>query len=254
MATRALKSLADEIGEPFAHPNLNSALVAAQGELNAPRKDREVTVKMKSGGTYKFSYATMAGMIELDRPVLARHGLGFVQFVSDGEMVTRIIHRGGEYMDCPLPMPNLPNAPQEAGSVITYFKRYSYAAAFGRVADEEDDANIAEGNGYDTRERPRPTTGETPPNKRVQLDGPYASPTALKTACHEFAKTLEGVGDMGELIAWEETPDYKEFVEQVSRDAPQYWFGSDNMPGEFIPLVIRVANKRRELEELESVR
>jgi len=130
------------------HPNLNAALIAAQAEMTPPKKDREVSVRMKSGGTYKFSYATLAGMAEADKPVLAKHGLGFVQFVSDGAMVTRILHESGECLDCPLPMLNLPNAPQEAGSIITYFKRYSYAMAFGRVAEEEDDANIAAGNDY----------------------------------------------------------------------------------------------------------
>jgi hypothetical protein len=61
------------------------------------------------------------------------------------------------------------------------------------------------------------------------------------------------MGDMGELVAWEATKDYAEFVEQVSKDAPQYWFGSETMPAEFVPLSIRVANKRRELEELEGI-
>ena len=128
--------------------NLNAALIAAQAEMPPPKKDREVSVRMKSGGTYKFSYATMAGMSEADKPILAKHGLGFVQFVQDGAMVTRILHESGECLDCPLPMIALPNAPQEAGSIITYFKRYSYAMAFGRVAEEEDDANIASGNDY----------------------------------------------------------------------------------------------------------
>lgn len=135
------------------HPNLNAALIAAQAEMLPPKKDREVTVKMKTGGTYKFSYATMAGMTGDDRPILAKHGLGFVQFVQDGAMVTRILHESGEHLDCPLPMLNLPNAPQEAGSIITYFKRYSYAAAFGKVAEEEDDANIAAGNSYASTDR-----------------------------------------------------------------------------------------------------
>ena len=130
------------------HPNLAAALIAAQADFDAPKKDREVSVRMKNGGTYKFAYATMAGMIERDKPILAKHGLGFVQFAHGGEMVTRILHESGETLDCPLPMLPLPNAPQEAGSIITYFKRYSYACAFGRVADEEDDANIAEGNSY----------------------------------------------------------------------------------------------------------
>lgn len=152
MATRALKPVEQAA---TTHPSLNAALVAAQGEMTAPRKDREVTVKMKTGGSYKFSYATMAGMVEADKPILARHGLGFVQFVENGALVTRIVHESGDHLDCPLPMPNLPNAPQEAGSIITYFKRYSYSAAFGRVADEEDDANIAEGNDYTPRSAAR---------------------------------------------------------------------------------------------------
>jgi hypothetical protein len=37
----------------------------------------------------------MAGMADGDKPILAKHGLGFVQFVADGAMVTRIIHESG---------------------------------------------------------------------------------------------------------------------------------------------------------------
>jgi hypothetical protein len=136
------------------HANIAAALIAAQAEMPPPRKDREVSVRMKSGGTYKFSYATLAGMADADKPILAKHGLGFVQFVADGAMVTRIIHESGEHLDCPLPMLALPNSPQEAGSIITYFKRYSYAMALGRVAEEEDDANIAAGNDYVPANRP----------------------------------------------------------------------------------------------------
>ena len=170
MATkmRSLGEMIDE-AEPMTHPNLNAALIAAQAEFAAPRKDREVTVRMKNGGSYKFSYATMAGMLEGDKPILAKHGLGFVQFAAGGCMVTRILHASGEHMDCPLPMLNLPNAPQEAGSVITYFKRYSYAAAFGRVADEEDDANIAQGNDYTPSDRAPKSNGAITPAQRDEL-------------------------------------------------------------------------------------
>ena len=133
---------------------LYGALVAAQAEMRAPTKDREVKVKMKSGGTYTFAYATMAAMVEAARPILTKHGLWFTQFIEGGSMVTRIIHASG-HMDCPIPMPNLPSAPQEAGSIITYFKRYSFAAAFGQVAEEEDDGNIAQGNDYAPVQEPR---------------------------------------------------------------------------------------------------
>jgi hypothetical protein len=134
------------------------------------------------------------------------------------------------------------------GKAMSYGVKYALLKVLGLETGDDPDTV------QDNRADYRPTTGETPPAKRVQLDGPYKSATALKTACHEFAKSLENMGDMGELIGWEETKDYKEFVEQVQRDAPQYWFGSDAMPAEFIPLAIRVANKRRELEEMESIR
>ncbi len=166
--------------ETKAHANLHAALVHAQADMTAPRKDREVSVKMKSGGTYKFSYATMAGMVEADKPILAKHGLGFVQFADGGMMVTRIIHESGEFMDCTLPMPSLPNAPQEAGSLITYFKRYSYSAAFGRVADEENDANIAEGNSY------TPAARVSPPITDAQRD-------LIATLVPAAGKTLQDI-------------------------------------------------------------
>jgi hypothetical protein len=125
---------------------LYAALAAAQGEMRQPVKDREVAVSTKTGRSYKFRYATLDACMAVARPVLAKHGLAVVQFVQDGALVTSILHASGEGMDCPLPLPPMPNSPQEAGSLITYFKRYGYCAALGIVADEDDDANAAEGN------------------------------------------------------------------------------------------------------------
>jgi len=129
---------------------LAAALIAAQAELHAPPKNKPVKVKsQRTGKEYSFEYATLDAIIEnLLRPVLPKYGLWFTQLVIDGHMVTRILHESGEVMDCGIPMLGLPNAPQEAGSIITYFKRYSLCAAFGLVAEEDDDANVAEGNEY----------------------------------------------------------------------------------------------------------
>jgi len=132
---------------------LNKALVEAQKQLRAPGKNR--TVKVRSDkGNYSFDYATLDAIVETTlRPVLPDLGLWFVQFAADGQMVTRIIHESGESMDCGIPMPNIPAKPQEAGSLISYFKRYSLCAAFGLVAEEDDDGNIAQGNGFDASAR-----------------------------------------------------------------------------------------------------
>lgn len=236
---------------------LQSALVKAQGEMGAPRKDREVTVKMKTGGSYKFSYATMAGMIEADRPILAKHGLGFVQFVSDGALVTRIVHEGGEHLDCPIPMPNLPNAPQEVGSIITYFKRYSYSAAFGRVADEEDDANIAEGNGYEPRLRSVPPANGN--GHQAQMandrdapfpDGPAKNKTQLKDMGRELWKEVLACGDRETLDVL--LISHKPLVDQLKAGLPQWWGGGTRDDETYEGLGQVIERMERDFDALEG--
>lgn len=132
---------------------LAAALVAVQAELHAPPKNRTVKVRSEKG-SYSFDYATLDSIVEgLLRPTLPKHGLWFVQGVRDGQMVTTIIHDSGEKLECGVPLPNLPSKPQEAGSLISYFKRYSLCAAFGLVAEEDDDANVASGNAYEAAAR-----------------------------------------------------------------------------------------------------
>lgn len=110
---------------------------------------------MKSGGSYKFKYATLDHLIEHVRKPLTDNGIWFIQLTEPGRMVTRLIHESGESVDSAVPMPNLPSAPQEAGSILSYFRRYSLAVALGLASDEDDDANIAEGNGYEATQRGR---------------------------------------------------------------------------------------------------
>lgn len=92
-----------------------------------------------------------------------------------------------------------------------------------------------------------------PPNRRQALDGPYTSPTQLKTAAREFVRTLESMGDLAEFAAWAETDDYKAFCTQLERDMPDWWAGGPSVPAEFVPLEIRIDQKRRDLEQLEGI-
>jgi hypothetical protein len=131
----------------FAAGRLAAALIAAQAELLPPPKNRSVSVRA-GRENYDFDYASLDTIIEHSlRPVLPRYGLWFVQFMKASEterwMVTQIIHASGETKDCPLLMPPLADHPQEAGSLISYFKRYALCAAFGLTAENDDDGNIA---------------------------------------------------------------------------------------------------------------
>ena len=133
---------------------------------------------------------------------------------------------------------------QNIGAVETYQRRYLWVAALEIVEHDALDKTAGK-QGF--------STGETPPKKRVPLDGPYTCPTQLMTAARAFVRTLESCGDMGELIGFLETKDSKEFCEQLERDMPGWWSGGEGLPAEFVPLEIRIANKKRELEELETL-
>lgn len=195
--------------------NLYTALAAAQGAMPQPNKDREVTVQMKKqdgtpAGTYKFKYATLENCISTARPHLAANGLGFVQFITPGEMVTRIFHASGEFLDCAIPMPNLPNKPQEAGSMISYFKRYSLCTALGITADEDDDANIAQGNDY------------TPTEKKPQFpEGPHRNKTALDGAITAFCGHIAALTNSDDLEAFiqEQHPTLAQYRANYGRDS-----------------------------------
>ena len=243
MAT-ALKTVGEALNE-LPPDTLHSAMARAFAEIEAATKD-------STNPHFKSKYADLTSVIEAIKPALINNGLFFTQQphpADDGVSVeTFVHHKSGEKMSLGiLYMPANKRDAQGFGSALTYCKRYGLQTAFG-VPTEDDDGNAA------VKTANRPTTGETPPNKRVKLDGPYTCPTQLMTAAREFVRTLEGIGDSDELHAFLETADAKAFCTQLERDMPAWWSTGEDMPAEFIPLEIRIANKKRELHELETIR
>lgn len=225
------------------------SLVAALNELEGVTKD-------KVNPHFKSKYADLSSVLDTVRPVFARHGMAVTQETTpseDGVIVeTVVLHTSGdERRFGKLYVPANKRDAQGAGSALTYARRYSLMTAFG-VPAEDDDGNAAVSSQRVANDRP--TTGEAPPNKRVRYEGTYTCPTQLMTAAREFVRTLESMGDLGELIGFLETKDAKDFIAQIQRDMPAWWSTGEGLPTEFIPLEIRVANKRRELEEIEGLR
>ena len=101
---------------------------------------------------------------------------------------------------------------------------------------------------------PTPSTGETKKRERVKYEGgPYTCPTQLQTAAREFVRTLNGMGDLAEFVAWSKTQDVKEFVAQLKRELPDWWHGGPSVPADFVPLEILVAQKKRDLEQIDEI-
>jgi hypothetical protein len=132
----------------LSHPNLVTALAAAQTEIPTITKSDTAKVQMKSGGTYQYKYATLADIHTSVLPILARHGLAWITMPTlrpDGHgyvLVCELAHASGESRTCEMPLPVEAGA-KELGSAITYMRRYAICAVCGIATDEDDDGAAA---------------------------------------------------------------------------------------------------------------
>lgn len=186
---------------------LAAALAKAQGAFPSIEKNRTVTVKTKTGGSYKFAYATLDNIVDGIRKPLSENGLSYVQAIitSDREMLceTMLMHSSGQFLTTQLPVKfsSSENNAQALGSAITYAKRYSLTAMLGIVADEDDDANAADGNHIeDSQYRGRPAANEVsgpPADGTRKLSKPQARPEYDK-----LLKEFQAIQDPTQLAMW----------------------------------------------------
>ena len=182
------------------------ALAKAQGEFVNPVRNRTVTVK-SDRESYEFAYATFDTILDMARPVLARHGLAFMQTVSrDGTAVrvtTRLLHASGEWVEDAVAAPAERAGLQALGSATTYLKRYALTAMLGIAADEDDDANAAEGNHADSSDRT-----PTQHHHEDAAHNPYAIPLRPNPSGHggdwkawreSVVQRLSGAKDVAEV-------------------------------------------------------
>lgn len=124
------------------------AFIAFQNECPKLQLNSTVNVKTKTGATYNFKYADLTTIHDTVKPLLSKHKLGFTQLFDGHNIVTLLMHESGETITSSFDISNYLNNtnPQDAGGVITYFKRYSLSAILGLASEEDDDANAAIGN------------------------------------------------------------------------------------------------------------
>lgn len=122
--------------------NLATALHKFRAELVQPKKDAV-------NPFFKSKYATLDSVVSAIDAACEKSGLSYVQMTDyiDGAfvLVTTILHSTGETTESLQGKYILPSTgkPQDIGSAITYARRYALSAAFGIVADEDDDGNTA---------------------------------------------------------------------------------------------------------------
>lgn len=122
---------------------LAEALSQAQAEITNPEKNAK-------NPHYKSNYADLAGVLATVRPAFSKVGLAVIQMPHTTEsgniaLTTRIVHKSGQWVEDSLDIPMQgSNIAQAAGTVITYLRRYSLAAAAG-VHQEDPDAQGLDG-------------------------------------------------------------------------------------------------------------
>lgn len=125
--------------------NLMEALSLFQGEVQDIFKD--------SSG-YGYKYASLSGVLEITRPLCAKHGLSVTQLCVNTPETPNIVgintilaHKSGEYLSSTLYMTMEPRKGmslcQNAGTAITYMRRYAICSALN-LTQTDNDASIKE--------------------------------------------------------------------------------------------------------------
>ena len=130
---------------------LANALALAQAKMPS--------AKFNSTNPYYHSkYADLGAVIEASRQALADNGLACAQLTIGGQgsigVETILMHKSGQWISSVVSLPigddnkgddkkekTAAKLAQEAGSIISYLRRYSLASMLGIYADEDTDGN-----------------------------------------------------------------------------------------------------------------
>jgi hypothetical protein len=103
----------------------------------AMQVDLPKIAKNKDNPFYKSKYADLASIIEVTRPILAKHNFAVTQLIKGSEIITMLLHTSGQYLRGMMEF-NKDLEPQKQGAAITYLRRHALKGIL-HIADEEDD-------------------------------------------------------------------------------------------------------------------
>ena len=131
---------------------LFEALARAQANFEQVKKSGKANIPTKTGGNYSYNFAKLSDVLAATVPALNNEGIYFSQHPQyslngSGAMVSivsTLSHKSGasiSYESIPL-FYNMNDAKQ-AGSVMTYLRRYGACQLLGIEGDDDDDAHVA---------------------------------------------------------------------------------------------------------------
>ena len=90
---------------------------------------------------FKNKYATLPQILSVVKPILSELGLTLLQPIRNGEVFSVIVEEKTELIYSSIKLPDNVS-PQQLGSAITYFRRYTLASLLA-LEIEDDDGNAA---------------------------------------------------------------------------------------------------------------
>ena len=123
-------------------------------KLLEAKKEIGKVAKNAKNPHFKNTYADVNALIDAVEPILHTHGLLLLQPIIENNVVTRIIDvESGESIESSLPLPQGLN-PQQLGSAVTYFRRYTLQSLLSLQATDDD--------GNDASKTPTPVAPSAP--------------------------------------------------------------------------------------------
>ena len=123
------------------------ALVAMQAQLTGIQRTNDVVIK----GELRYRYASLDAVYIQTMPVLQAHGFTIVQGGAPAgsapvkgmvSVHTRLFHRSGGVVDCGVMHIPCGNSAQDAGSALTYARRYAWLSALAIPMTDDDAQTI----------------------------------------------------------------------------------------------------------------
>lgn len=144
---------------------LIAALATFQRDCPVIAKTQTAIVKSPKG-EYSYTYADLADVLAVVRPLLARNGLVIVQRTirepQAGKtiLVTELRHVAGASIDSEVDLGQTSANAQQFGGALTYLRRYELTTLLGIAAEDDTDAQHVErpnGNGQAPAPAPLPS-------------------------------------------------------------------------------------------------
>jgi hypothetical protein len=151
---------------------LFEALARAQGNFDQVKKSGKANIPTKTGGNYSYNFAKLSDVLAATVPALNAEGIYFSQHPNyslngNGAMVTivsTLSHKSGaELSHESIPLFYNMNDAKQAGSVMTYLRRYGACQLLGIEGDDDDDAQVATmNNSYNNYKSKQPAAKQVP--------------------------------------------------------------------------------------------